>query len=62
MQAERAQCARCDGAAAVAGDAGVKHAVSLLAAEIDRDMAMIGAPSLDAITPDILAENALARP
>ncbi|MCC4299569.1 alpha-hydroxy acid oxidase [Aurantimonas coralicida] len=49
-------------AAAVAGDAGVKHAVSLLAAEIDRDMAMIGAPSLDAITPDILAENALARP
>ncbi|HEY3566159.1 MAG TPA: alpha-hydroxy-acid oxidizing protein, partial [Casimicrobiaceae bacterium] len=29
-------------AAAVAGDAGVRHAIDILASEIDRDMGMLG--------------------
>ena len=33
-------------AAAIAGDAGVKHAISLLGSEIDRDMAMLGVRSI----------------
>jgi len=33
-------------AAAIAGEAGVRHAISILAAEIDRDMAMLGIRSL----------------
>lgn len=36
-------------AAAVAGRAGVQHAVALLKAEIDRDMAMLGVAALDDI-------------
>jgi len=42
-------------AAAIAGEPGVRHAVSLLGAEIDRDMAMLGTASLAEITKDILA-------
>ncbi|PRD40613.1 alpha-hydroxy-acid oxidizing enzyme [Phyllobacterium phragmitis] len=45
-------------AAAVAGDAGVRHAVSLLSSEIDRDMAMLGAASLDEINQRMLADDA----
>ncbi len=41
-------------AAAIAGDAGVHHAVSLLKAEIHRDMAMLGILSLDQMTRDLL--------
>ena len=33
-------------AAAIAGDPGVKHAIALLASEIDRDMAMLGVRSI----------------
>jgi L-lactate dehydrogenase (cytochrome) len=33
-------------AAAIAGEAGVRHAISILATEIDRDMAMLGIRSL----------------
>ena len=38
-------------AAAVGGEAGVRHAVDLLTKEIDRDMAMLGITSLDQLTP-----------
>lgn len=39
---------------AVAGEAGVCHAVYLLREEIDRDLALLGAPSLDGIGRQIL--------
>ena len=39
-------------AAAVGGEAGVRHAAALLAKEIDRDMAMLGVSSLAELTPD----------
>ncbi len=38
-------------AAAIGGDAGVRHAVDLLGAEIFRDMAMLGAVRLDELNP-----------
>ena len=38
-------------AAAIAGEAGVRHAIQLLASEIDRDMAMLGVNRLDELTP-----------
>jgi L-lactate dehydrogenase (cytochrome) len=41
-------------AAAVAGEAGVLHAIELLSKEIDRDMALLGLHDLDAIGPDQL--------
>jgi len=41
-------------AAAIAGEAGVRHAINLLAAEIDRDMAMLGINRLDELTPSYL--------
>lgn len=37
-------------AAAVGGQAGVAHAINLLAAEVSRDMAMLGVNSLDEIS------------
>jgi L-lactate dehydrogenase (cytochrome) len=37
-------------AAAVAGQAGVAHAISLLAAEVSRNMAMLGIRSLDELS------------
>lgn len=43
-------------AAAVAGTLGVRHAAALLAAEIDRDMAMLGLGALDEVSETILAE------
>jgi L-lactate dehydrogenase (cytochrome) len=36
-------------AAAIAGEAGVRHAIGLLATEIDRDMAMLGVNTLGEI-------------
>jgi L-lactate dehydrogenase (cytochrome) len=41
-------------AAAIAGEAGVQHAVALLASEIDRDMAMLGINRLDEMSPAFL--------
>lgn len=44
-------------AAAVAGEAGVRHAIGLLHDEVDRNMAMLGACSIDEITPDLLVRT-----
>jgi L-lactate dehydrogenase (cytochrome) len=41
-------------AAAIAGEAGVRHAVDLLAEEIDRDMTLLGIRTLDEMTADLL--------
>ena len=41
-------------AAAVAGEAGVRHAISLLSAEVDRDMALLGITHLDQLNRDHL--------
>jgi L-lactate dehydrogenase (cytochrome) len=41
-------------AAAIAGAAGVSHAIGLLSAEVDRDMAMLGIPDLRELSPDQL--------
>ena len=41
-------------AAAIAGEAGVRHAIDILASEIDRDMAMLGINRLDELTPGCL--------
>lgn len=41
-------------AAAIAGEAGVRHAIDLLASEIDRDMAMLGINRLDELGPACL--------
>ena len=52
-------------AAAVAGEAGVGRAIDLLAAEIDRDMALLGIANLSEMTPELLAlpdEQRLRRP
>lgn len=43
-------------AAAIAGQAGVSHCVSLLAREIDRDMALLGIHDLSEISRDCLAD------
>jgi L-lactate dehydrogenase (cytochrome) len=40
--------------AAVAGAAGVNHAIGLLSAEVDRDMAMLGIPDLQELGPERL--------
>ncbi|MDB5412993.1 MAG: lldD2 [Rubritepida sp.] len=41
-------------AAAVAGEAGVSHAIGLLKGELNRNMALLGVNSLDEVTPDCL--------
>ena len=41
-------------AAAIAGEAGVRHAIDILATEIDRDMAMLGINRLDELSPRYL--------
>ncbi|AJX34754.1 alpha-hydroxy acid oxidase [Burkholderia oklahomensis] len=41
-------------AAAVAGEAGVAHAIRLLQEEVDRNMAMLGANGCGQLTPDML--------
>lgn len=44
-------------AAALAGQAGVAHAIALLARELDRDMAMLGVRRIGEIGPDRLVPN-----
>ena len=41
-------------AAAIAGEDGVRHAIALLASEIDRDMAMLGVTSPSQLAPACL--------
>lgn len=48
-------------AAAYAAEPGVRHAISLLAKEIDRDMAMLGARQIDDIRPELLVEVTAAE-
>ena len=36
------------------GEAGVRHAITLLKAEIDRDLALLGIRSISEITPDLV--------
>jgi L-lactate dehydrogenase (cytochrome) len=45
-------------AAAIGGEAGVRHAINILAVEIDRDMAMLGINSLDEMDPKRLVRLA----
>jgi L-lactate dehydrogenase (cytochrome) len=44
-------------AAALAGEAGVRHAIALLAKEIDLDLALLGRCSIEALDRDILLEH-----
>ncbi len=48
--------------AAVAGQAGVRHALEILRTEIDRDMALLGCASLEDVKPDLIAPIAAACP
>ncbi|ABC35108.1 alpha-hydroxy acid oxidase [Burkholderia thailandensis] len=41
-------------AAAVAGEAGVAHAIALLREEVDRNLAMLGVNSCEQLSPDVL--------
>jgi L-lactate dehydrogenase (cytochrome) len=44
-------------AAAIGGNAGVRHAISLLSLEIDRNMAMLGCNGLDQVGPSLLVPS-----
>jgi L-lactate dehydrogenase (cytochrome) len=44
-------------AAAIGGVAGVRHAISLLSLEIDRNMAMLGCTALGQVGPDLLVSS-----
>jgi L-lactate dehydrogenase (cytochrome) len=44
-------------AAAIGGEAGVRHAIRLLQEEVDRDMALIGISKLTDMTPELLMET-----
>jgi L-lactate dehydrogenase (cytochrome) len=44
-------------AAAIAGPAGVKHAIEILATEVDRDMVLVGVRKLDELSPALLAPS-----
>ncbi|EXF44697.1 L-lactate dehydrogenase [Pseudomonas sp. BAY1663] len=44
-------------AAAYAGEAGVSHAIGLLAAELQRDMAMLGATRIEELSAQCLIRN-----
>jgi len=44
-------------AAAIAGEAGVRHAIGLLRDEVDRNMAMLGACRIDDVTADCLVRG-----
>ena len=41
-------------AAAVGGEAGVRHAIELLAAEVGRDMALLGVSDLSEVRPELM--------
>ncbi|OYV39321.1 MAG: hypothetical protein B7Z80_07610 [Rhodospirillales bacterium 20-64-7] len=43
-------------AAAIAGESGVSHGISLMQKEIETDMALLGLPELDAAGPDMLVD------
>ncbi|WP_233859299.1 alpha-hydroxy acid oxidase [Paraburkholderia sp. HD33-4] len=43
-------------AAAVGGEGGVRHAIGLLRDEVDRNMAMLGTPSIEALNRELLFE------
>lgn len=45
-------------AVALAGEAGAAHAIALLKAEIDRDMALLGVSHIDQIGPDLVRQTA----
>ena len=45
-------------AAAIAGEAGVRHAIGLLREEVDRDMALLGITALSAMTRERLRDRA----
>ncbi|MDB5592063.1 alpha-hydroxy acid oxidase [Enterovirga sp.] len=50
-------------AAAVAGEAGARHAAAILSEEVDRDMALVGARSLAELGPDlIMRRDAVCNP
>jgi len=51
LRVGRPSLSLCRGAA---GEAGVSRAISLLHAEIDRDLALLGIRSLKEITPDLV--------
>jgi L-lactate dehydrogenase (cytochrome) len=49
-------------AAAVAGEAGVHHAIGLLAAEVRASLGLMGLTSLDQVTPALLMKRRLGSP
>ena len=44
-------------AAAYAGEAGVAHAIDLMASELQRDMALLGLTRIEDVTRDCLVHN-----
>ena len=44
-------------AAAVGGEAGVRHAIELLSSEIGRDMALLGVNDLSEVRPELLTKT-----
>jgi L-lactate dehydrogenase (cytochrome) len=46
--------------AAVAGEAGVERVLSILAAELDRDMALLGCARLSEVTSELLGRKTVA--
>ena len=44
-------------AAAVGGEAGVRHAIELLASEVGRDMALLGVSDLSEVRPELLTRT-----
>jgi L-lactate dehydrogenase (cytochrome) len=44
-------------AAAIGGQAGVKHAIEILSTEVDRDMTLVGVRNLDELSPALLAPS-----
>ena len=48
-------------AAAMGGDAGVRHAIKLLKDEVDRDMALLGVIRLSQMTRDLLTDTRTSR-
>jgi L-lactate dehydrogenase (cytochrome) len=49
-------------AAAIGGKAGVRHLISLLSLEVDRNMAMLGCSSLDQVGPALLVPACKGQP
>ena len=49
-------------ASAIAGEAGVHHAIKLLADEVSRDMGMLGVTSLDQVDTSFLVQRSLTSP